>query len=235
MTLSAVRSFAGSLLLAAWLAVATPVFSAIALLITPLPPLSRWHIIAQWSRLVILTARIFCGIRYQVIGMENLPKSPCVLLSRHESAWETLAFQVILPPQVMVLKRELLRIPFFGWGLARMSPIAINRADGRRALREIGEQGKKRLAQGFYIVVFPEGTRMTPGQTADYHPGGAWLAKEANVPAVPIFVDSGTCWPKNAFRKHAGQITVRIGAPISSDQSVKEINAQAKQWIEQWF
>lgn len=222
----------GSVFFAAWLAVATPPFALLALLISPLPPLLRYRIISQWSRLFLLAARAFCGIRYRVVGMENLPPNPCVLLSRHESAWETVAFQTIFPPQAIVLKRELLRIPFFGWGLARMSPIAINRADGRGALREIREQGRRRLADGMYVAVFPEGTRMSPDESAAWHPGGAWLAKETGVPAVPVSVNSGRCWPKNAFFKRAGLITVRVGPPIPPDLPVKEINARAQSWTE---
>ena len=178
-------------------------------------------------------ATLLCGIQYQIKGKNNLPATPCVLLSRHESAWETIAYQVIFPPQSIVLKRELLRIPFFGWGLARMSPIAINRADGRRALRDIGEQGKQRLSDGFYIVIFPEGTRLAPDERRSYQPGGAWLAKHLGVAAVPVAVDSGRCWRKNSFFKDSGLITVQIGKPIDTkDLSVQEINAQAKEWIE---
>ncbi|MGI9298730.1 MAG: lysophospholipid acyltransferase family protein [Gammaproteobacteria bacterium] len=223
----------GSVLLAAWLGVSTPPFAVLAILSSPLPPLWRYRIISQWSRLLVLAARLFCGIRHRVVGIENLPARPCVLLSRHESAWETIAYQAIFPPNSIVLKKELLRIPFFGWGLARMSPIAINRADGRRALREIGEQGGRRLADGFYVAVFPEGTRMPPESFAEWHIGGAWLAKKAGVPAVPVCVDSGKCWPKNAFFKRAGLITVRIGAPIPPDLPVKEINARARRWVEE--
>ena len=223
----------GSVCLALWLLVSTPIFSLLALLSSPLPPLSRYRLIAQWSRLLVLAARWLCGIRYRVEGMDNLPPSPCVLLSRHESAWETIAYQIIFPPQSIVLKKELLRIPFFGWGLARMSPIAINRADNRRALRAIGEQGQQRLREGFYVVIFPEGTRLRPGERRPYQPGGAWLAKQAQVSAVPVAVNSGTCWPKNAFLKRPGLITVRIGPPIDCTLPVKEINERARQWIEE--
>ena len=223
----------GSILLAGWLIISTPLFSIIALLSSPLSAKIRYRIISQWSRLIILFCRIFCGIRYQVIGLDNLPSSPCVILSRHESAWETIAYQIIFPPQAIVLKKELLKIPFFGWGLARMSPIAIDRADGRQALRQIREQGRQRLQNGFYIIVFPEGTRMHPQQKRPYHIGGAWLAKETKVPVVPVYINSGLCWPKNGFFKKSGVITVRIGPPIISDNlSAKTINQQARQWIE---
>ena len=226
------RGRLGSVLLAAWLVLSTPPFAIVAVLSSPLPPLLRYRIISQWSRLLIFAARIFCGIQHRVVGMENFPARPCVLLSRHESAWETIAFQTIFPPNAIVLKKELLRIPFFGWGLARMNPVAINRADGRRALREIGEQGRRRLADGWHVAVFPEGTRLSPDDSADWHPGGAWLAKQAKVPAVPVSVDSGKCWPKNAFFKRPGMITVRIGEPIDSSLSVSEINSRAQKWVE---
>ena len=220
-------------MLAAWLILSTPPFALLAILSSPLPPLRRYRLISQWSRLLLLAARVFCGIRHRVVGMENLPARPCVLLSRHESAWETFAYQAIFPPQAIVLKKELLRIPFFGWGLARMSPIAINRADGRRALRDISEQGRQRLADEFYVAVFPEGTRLPPDKSADWHIGGAFLAKHAGVPAVPVCVDSGKCWPRNAFFKRAGLITVRIGPPLPPDLSAKEINARAREWVEE--
>ncbi len=115
-------------------------------------------------------------MRYRVIGRENFPSRPCIVLSKHQSAWETLAYQVILPPQVWVLKRELLRVPFFGWGLAMMSPIAIDRGSASRALKQTLEQGRDRLSAGWWIVVFPEGTRIAPGRRGRYHLGGAWLA-----------------------------------------------------------
>ena len=154
----------------------TPLYSAVALLTFPFAPLTRYRIISGWARLMVWCAIHICGIRYRVLGAENIPAEPCIVLAKHESAWETLAFQVVLPPQVWVLKRELLWIPFFGWGLAMLSPIAIDRRDGRRALRQTLEQGRERLLQGFSIVIFPEGTRSTPGARGIYQAGGAWLA-----------------------------------------------------------
>src|SRR5687768_7226410 len=129
----------------------------------------RYRIISGWSHIVIGLARNLLGIQYRVEGLDTLPPRPVVFLSKHQSAWETLAFQLFLPPQVLVLKRELLWIPFFGWGLALMSPIAINRSRGMRALRTIARRGRERLAQGFWVVVFPEGTRVAPGSQRAYH------------------------------------------------------------------
>jgi 1-acyl-sn-glycerol-3-phosphate acyltransferase len=213
--------------------VVTPVFAVIALLTFPFEPRRRFRIISQWSRLMVAAARAICGIRYRVLGAENIPHEPCVILSKHQSAWETLAFQVIFPPHVWVLKRELLRIPFFGWGLAMLSPIAIDRGSGARALRQTLEQGRERLKRGLCIVIFPEGTRVAPGARGRYHPGGAWLAVQAGAPVLPVAHDAGACWPRNAFLKYPGLITVSIGPAIPTrNASAEEINSRTENWIE---
>jgi 1-acyl-sn-glycerol-3-phosphate acyltransferase len=211
----------------------TPFFAVIALLTFPFPPLTRYRIITQWSRLMVSAAACICGIRYRVLGAENIPGAPCIFLSKHQSAWETLALQVILPPHVWVLKRELLWLPFFGWGLAMLSPIAIERSAGVRALRQTLEQGRLRLQQGFSIVIFPEGTRVPPGAHGTYHPGGAWLAVKTAVAAVPIAHNAGECWPRNAFLKYPGLITVSIGPAIDTrTDTADHLNTQVERWIE---
>lgn len=211
----------------------TPVFAVVALLTFPLRPLARYRIITGWSRLMVAAAAVICGIRYRVLGAEHIPGEPCIILSKHQSAWETLAFQVILPPHVWVLKRELLWIPFFGWGLAMLSPIAIDRGAGVRALRQTLEQGRARLKQGFSIVIFPEGTRIAPGARSTYHPGGAWLAVKTAAAVVPIAHNAGACWPRNAFIKYPGVVTVSIGPALPSRNVAPEaLNAQIEQWIE---
>ena len=134
-----------------------------------------------------------------------------MVLSKHQSAWETVAFQVIFPPQVYVIKRELLWIPFFGWGLAMVSPIAIDRRAGMRALKQMLEQGKDRLARGFWVIVYPEGTRIAPGERGTYQTGGAAIASHAGAPVLPVAHNAGTCWRRNAFLKYPGTITVSIG------------------------
>jgi 1-acyl-sn-glycerol-3-phosphate acyltransferase len=223
-----------SALFALGLLLLTPPYAVLALLTFPLPRLTRYRIISGWSRLVILMARAILGIDWRIEGRENLPQRPSVILAKHQSAWETMAFQLIFPPQVHVLKRELLWIPFFGWGLALMSPIAIDRARGVAALRAIARRGRERLAQGFWVVVFPEGTRVAPGASRDYHPGGAWLACEAGAPVVPVAHNAGLVWPRNAFLKRPGTVTVRIGPPIDpANRDPKTINALAKSWIEE--
>jgi len=211
----------------------TIVWSLLSLLTFPFAPITRYRFITLWSRMVIWLARTLCGIRYEVRGLDNLPGQPAIVLSKHQSAWETLAFQVFLPPQVWVIKRELLLVPFFGWGLAMMSPIAIDRAGGMKALRQTLEQGRERLAQGFWIVVFPEGHRFPPGQKGTYHAGGAWLATQTGAPVVPIALNSGHVWPRDAFVKYPGKITVSIG-PVIDPKGMKpdELNRRAEAWIE---
>ena len=211
----------------------TPPYALIALATFPLPRMLRYRIIAGWSRLMILLAKAILGIQWRVEGREHLPARPAVILSKHQSAWETMAFQLIFPPQVHVLKRELLWIPFFGWGLALMSPIAIDRSRGVAALRAMARRGRERLEQGFWIVVFPEGTRVSPGERRTYQPGGAWLAVASGAPVVPVAHNAGLFWPRNAFLKRAGTVTVRIGPAIESTQrDAQTINRLAESWIE---
>jgi 1-acyl-sn-glycerol-3-phosphate acyltransferase len=216
------------------LLVVTPPYALLALATFPLPRLARYRVISGWSRLVVLLARALLGIRWRIEGAEHLPARPAVILSKHQSAWETMAFQLIFPPQVHVLKRELLWIPFFGWGLALMSPIAIDRRRGVAAMRNIARVGRERLAQGFWVVVFPEGTRVAPGERRPYQLGGAWLAADSGAPVVPVAHNAGLLWPRNAFLKHAGTVTVRIGPAIESAQrDAQTISRLAEAWIEE--
>ena len=213
--------------------VITPIFTVISLCTFPLPRLMRYRIITTWSRLIIGAAWHVCGVRYRVFGLENLPQQPCVILSKHQSAWESLAWQVIFPPQVWATKREVLWIPFFGWGLAMLSPIAINRNAGARALRQMVKQGRERLDAGFCIVIFPEGTRVAPGERAAYHPGGAFLTVKTKALAVPVAHNAGELWRKNAFLKRPGLITVSVGPAISPEGlSASELNQKVEDWIE---
>ncbi len=213
--------------------VVTPVYSAVALLTFPFSAMTRYRIISSWSRLMVWVAEHLCGIRYRVLGAENIPAEPCIVISKHESAWETLAFQVIFPPQVWVVKRELLWIPFFGWGLAMLSPIAIDRSDGRRALRQTLEQGRARLAQGFSIVIFPEGTRNAPGARGTYQAGGAWLGIQTGAPILPVAHNAGDHWPRNSFLKRPGIVTISIGPQVRlQDEKAAAVTRRIEAWIE---
>jgi 1-acyl-sn-glycerol-3-phosphate acyltransferase len=222
-----------SALFALALALVTPPYAIVALASFPLPRMARYRLISAWSRLVVWLAWWLCGIRWKIEGRRHLPDEPAVILSQHQSAWETLAFQEIFPPQVLVLKRELLWIPFFGWGLALMSPIAIDRQRGMAALRGMARQGRERLAQGFWVVIFPEGTRVRPGEQRPYQLGGAWLAVHCGVPVVPVAHNAGRLWPRNAFLKRAGTVTVRIGPPIpTAGRDPKRVIEDTHAWIE---
>ena len=233
MSYSSVRPV-GSFFFALLLVFSLPIIYLISVLSGSLPPLRRYFIISRWSCFMVIAMRWLCGIRYRVIGQQNLPAEPFVILSRHESTWETMAYQLIMPPVAFVLRQNLLNIPFWGWGLRYMSPIAINRESGREALRKIRKQGRQRLQEGFVVVVFPEGTRMAPNERRDYHPGGAWFAKQAGVPIVPVSVNSGRCWPKGSFFKRSGLITVNIGPAFSAtSMTISKINHKAQDWIEQ--
>lgn len=193
-----------STLYALGMLVVTPLFSLIALLIFPLPPITRYRIISGWARSMLVWLKFTCGLKYRVVGAENIPQTTAVILAKHQSAWETLAFQAIFPPVCWVMKRELLRIPFFGWGLAMTSPVAIDRTAGREALKQLIEQGRQRLSQGFNVVIFPEGTRVKPGTHGRYNIGGASLAVHADVPVIPVAHNAGEFWGKNAFLKRPG-------------------------------
>jgi 1-acyl-sn-glycerol-3-phosphate acyltransferase len=211
----------------------TLVFSFISLLTFPLPLTGRYAIISWWARTMVALARRLCGIDYRVIGTEHIPREPCVIISKHQSAWETFVFQLIFPPQVWVLKRELLWVPFFGWGLAMLAPIAIDRGSGARALRQMVEQGADRLRRGFCVVIFPEGTRTAPGQRGTYHAGGALLSVKTGAFALPVAHNAGRCWPRNALMKRPGMITISIGPAMAPQGlSAAELNRRLEDWIE---
>ncbi len=211
----------------------TPPFAVIALLTFPFGAFTRYRIISTWTRLVLWAVAAICGVRFRVIGAENIPDRACVVLSKHQSAWETLAFQVIFPPQVYVIKRELLWIPFFGWGLAMLSPVAIDRKAGMRALKQMLVEGKERLARGFWIIVFPEGTRTAPGSRGTYQTGGGAIAVHAGAPVLPVAHNAGICWRRHAFRKYPGTITVSIGKAIATPgKKADAVTVEVENWIE---
>jgi 1-acyl-sn-glycerol-3-phosphate acyltransferase len=211
----------------------TLVFSMVALFSLPFSAHARYRLITGYNRLVIWLARWVIGIRYVVQGAENLPSRPAIILAKHQSAWETVAFLFLFPPVSPVIKRELLRVPFFGWAFRLLSPIAIDRGAGREALKQIVVQGKQKLAQGFWVLVFPEGTRVAPGEKGRYGIGGGWLAAETGAPIVPVAHNAGEVWPKNAFIKRPGIVTVSVGPVIdSTGKSAAELTRAVEAWIE---
>ncbi len=200
-------------------------------LIAPMPV--RYRIIAVWRVGFMVLCRSVVGVRYRVLGRENIPRQPSVILAKHQSAWETVGLQDIFPPLVFVLKKELLRLPFFGWGLAALKMISIDRGDAKAALREVFEQGRERLAAGYWVVIFPEGTRVAPGETCRYQPGGAHLAVRAGAKVVPVAHDAGELWAKGSLRIAPGVITVSIGPAIDPQgKTSAAVNQQAAAWIE---
>lgn len=208
-------------------------FTLIGLLTFPFPPQQRYRYLSQWAHVALWWLRISCGLTYEVKGQENIPDTPSIILCKHQSAWETIALQLIFPPQVWVLKRELLLIPFFGWALALTSPIAINRAAGRGALKQLVSEGKDRLAKQFWVVIFPEGTRTAPNERGKYHIGGAWLATHTNTQVVPVAHNAGEFWRKNSMLKRPGVIQVSIGKPIQSEGLKPDaLNKKVEAWIE---
>lgn len=211
----------------------TIVFGLFSALTFPFKPHTRYQIMTAWSKIAMPLIAGIMGIHYRVIGSENLPTVPSVILCKHQSAWETIALQRIFPPISFVLKRELLRIPFFGWGLAQMPVISIDRTAGKDALKQVIDQGKDRLAAGFWVVIFPEGTRAAIGAAKRYKVGGAALATAAGAPVVPVAHNAGEFWQRNAIVKKPGNITVSIGPAINTaGRTAEEVNAQAEAWIE---
>lgn len=211
----------------------TPPYALLAWLVWPLPAKLRYRIVTSWSHLIVALARTVCGVRYTVRGSVPATGGPYIVMAKHQSAWETLAFQVLLPPQVLVLKHWLLWLPFFGWGLATLSPITVKRGRGTGTLRRLLEQGRSRLEQGFWVIVFPEGTRVAPGMRGTYQGGGAWLACRTGATVLPIAHNAGELWAKNAFLKHPGTITVSIGPPIAPEsQDTDELLHAVADWIE---
>lgn len=226
--------FLRSLIFALIMLVFTPIWTCVCLLAAPLPFNQRYYITSRWNVFIIWLAKVVCGIRYQIKGAENFPDAPAILLCKHQSAWETIFLLCKLPrPLVFVFKKELLYIPFFGWALGLLKMIPIDRKLGIRAFRHVVIEGKKRLEEGQWIIMFPEGTRMPVGQQGEYKGGGTRLALATNTLIIPIAVNSGECWPKNSFVKTPGLVTVSVGQPISPQgHTHEELMVLVENWIE---
>lgn len=211
---------------------ATIIIATLGWICAPLPAIWCYRIITSWSHFFIWWSKLVCGLKYQVIGKDNLPQAPFVVLCNHQSMWETIFMQVLLPPQSWVLKRELLWIPFFGWGLALIKPIAVSRSK-LADIKIILKKGLQRIQEGRCVVFYPEGTRMSPGAERRYSRTGAALAIAAKIPLVPIAHNAGNFWPKGPWIKHHGLITVSIGAAIMPQETATttELTSQAQDWI----
>ncbi len=204
------------------------------LLWAPLPLTWRYRLTVGWPRLAIWAARAILGIRWQWKGKENLPDGPAIVLSKHQSAWETMFFPAYMPRELcFVYKKELHWVPFFGWGLALLRMIPIDRSKGRDAFEQVVRVGKKRIDAGRWPILFPEGTRIAPGKTGRYKMGGALLASRTNTPIIPVAHNAGECWRRKAFIKKPGLITVSIGPLIDpTGLSPEEVNRKVQDWIE---
>lgn len=223
-----------SLLFYFGMVLSTLVFVPLSILLYPLPFNLRFKIISRWAVFNLFWLRICCGLNYVIEGEENIPSDgAAIIMCKHQSAWETLVLQFVFPPQVWILKRELLWIPIYGWGLAAMDPIAIDRGSASKALRQIVEQGCKRLEQGLWVVIFPEGTRTRAGEKHKYQPGGGMLASKSTRPVIPVAHNSGYFWPRNSLLKWPGTIHMVIGPLIQSEgKSAKQITRECEEWIE---
>lgn len=215
------------------MAVTTVLIVMALLLVFWLPTRRRRLFVMPWIHFVMWLIEHLLGIRTRVEGAENIPAVPCVILSKHQSAWETFALQTIFTLTSFVYKKELHWLPFFGWGLKLMPFVGIDRGAGKAALNQVAERGRQRLAEGYSIIVFPEGTRVPPGQKRRYKVGGAYLAVAAGAPVVPVALNSGECWRRQAFLKTPGIVTVSIGPAIDpAGKTAEEVNALVERWIE---
>jgi len=213
--------------------IATMITATTLVLMAPLPFRWRSRVSRVYAGYVIGTLRLLCGIDYTVEGRENIPAGTAIIFSKHQSAWETFALQLIFPPQCWVLKRELMWVPFFGWGLGMLKPIAIDRSAGRKALKQVIEKGASRLQEGIWVTVFPEGTRVAPGVHKRWGVGGAMLAAKTAYPVVPVAHNAGEFWPRRALVKNPGTIRVVIGPVIQTEGlSAAEINQRGEAWMD---
>ena len=211
----------------------TLIVSPISIILYPLPFKLRYAFVSRWAVFNIWWLKLTCGLTHTVEGLENIPESPAIIMCKHQSAWETFVLQQIFPAQAWILKRELLWIPIYGLGLATLQPIAIDRGSAVKSLRQIVKQGCERLAQGIWVVIFPEGLRVAPGERTKYLPGGGLLAEKSGFPIVPIAHNSGYFWPCNSLIKKPGTINMIIGPLIETEgKSANDITAEVEEWIE---
>ncbi|MDT8398398.1 MAG: lysophospholipid acyltransferase family protein [Pseudomonadales bacterium] len=197
-----------------------------------LPIRARFRFVLLWNRFAIWWLKVTCHVNYTISGLENIPPGPFVVLSNHQSPWETIILYTLFIPICATLKRELLRIPFFGWAIAIIKPIAIDRSRATAARRTLLNQGRQRLAEGLSVLVFPEGTRVAVGSHKKFTASGAELAIANKVPVLPVAHNAGLYWPPHQLVKKPGTIHVRIGKPLASEgRSPRELTAQVEDWI----
>lgn len=213
--------------------ISTLLFAPLGVIVFPLKFETRYYLMTRWAVFNLWWLKICCGVRYKVEGLDNIPDKACIVMCNHQSAFETLALQLIFVPQVWILKRELLRIPIYGWGLASMQPIAIDRGSAIKSFRQIVAQGCERLKQNLWVIVFPEGTRVAPGEKRKYLPGGSLLAEKSGANIIPVAHNAGYLWPRNSMIKKPGLISLVIGPAIeTANKTAKQITKEVETWIE---
>ncbi len=209
------------------------IFAPLGVIIFPLKFETRYYFISCWATFNIWWLKICCGVRYKIEGLDNIPDKACIVMCNHQSAFETLVLQLIFVPQVWILKRELLKIPIYGWGLASMQPIAIDRGSAIKSFRQIVEQGCQRLKLNLWVIIFPEGTRIAPGEKGKYLPGGGLLAEKSGAKIIPVAHNAGYLWPRNSMIKKPGLISFVIGPAIETqNKTAKQITKEVESWIE---
>lgn len=209
------------------------VYAPLSLLTFPFPYKIRYRVVTAWPKFHVWLLKVLCNLSYEVEGRENLPEGAAIVLAKHQSTYETFALPYLFPPYTWVVKRELIWVPLFGWGLAMLRPIAINRSSGRKAIEQLINQGRDRLDSGLWVVIFPEGTRIPVGKKGRYRLGGAILAHETGYPVVPVAHNAGSYWPKRSFVIKPGVVKIVIGSVIDSkNKSVEQIKQLTEDWIE---
>ena len=227
------RQWLGSIGFTLYLFLSVPIYGLVVVATAPLPRRLTYATVLAWVDSVLFLLRWLCRLDYVVEGREHLPAGSAVVLMKHSSAWETIAQLRIFPPQTWVMKRELTWVPVLGWVLLLLKPIAINRKGGGAAVQQVLELGRQRLAEGLWVVIFPEGTRVPAGQSRRYGMSGALLAAAAGVPIVPVAHNSGEFWPRRGWLKRAGTIRVVIGPPIpTAGVEPRALNERTQGWIE---
>jgi|TARA_B100001750_G_scaffold224879_1_gene216310 1-acyl-sn-glycerol-3-phosphate acyltransferase len=213
--------------------ISTILIAPVGVIAFPLDFKKRYYLITRWAVFNLWWLKICCNVTYEILGKENIPKKPCIVMCKHQSAFETLALQRIFIPQVWILKKELLQIPIYGWGLASMQPIAINRDSSIKSFKQIADQGCERLEKGYWVIIFPEGTRVATNKKKKYLPGGGMLAEKSGARIVPVAHNAGRLWPRNSMIKKPGLITIKIGPVMESkNKTAKEITNNVENWIE---
>ena len=229
----AMRQWLGSLTFTCTLFVSVLLYGLLLLFLFPLGHARIYRMVRWWADWMLALLELLCGLDFTVEGLERLPHGNTVVLMKHSSTWETLAQIHIFPPQTWVIKRELLWAPILGWALLLLKPIAINRSGGRSAVQHVIAEGRRRLEEGLWVIIFPEGTRVPAGQTRRYGLSGVLLASAAGRPVVPVAHNAGEFWPRRGLLKKRGTIRVVIGTPIATaGRDPREINAEVQRFIE---